>query len=259
MNRAIESAEMDGGSIKCPGMQKRRVAAILAAGMLCLTNSASAQLMTFDMPAIMNAYMEMIQTIKQWQMEAQQWKKMEDDAKIGKSLTFNLSLPAGLDLREVEDDFMVVETCGEEARGLGMVKDMLNIGSGSGSPRAKQRQLCVNMQLVRNQKFNDTVQFLNRTMAEASAFARRVNYERDAAESSTGNVLLAANNADRFHAELTIKTQQWETRMKSYDAYLDAVQGYQNQLAKAAFKVDPGKAVLGAIVGDNILEKAVGL
>ncbi len=221
-------------------------ATVLAAALLMGTNSAHAGGMpVIDIASIMGQIRGWISDTTQYAKEVTHFDQMKDQIDnirdIFNMFNFAIGLPDGEALTKVDDRYLVEETCGDGASGMSMSTVMSVLGMDIGSDLKKQQQqICVNIQMMQNRKYNDSVEFLDKTIKQAQAEAFKI---MDAAKgNSVGATSAATREAARLDNELNLLAQQWGTRMQSYDAYIATMETRQNLLAKTALKGKKGLA-----------------
>lgn len=164
----------------------------------------------------------------------------------------SFGLPGGQALEEVPYDYMVSERCGS---GLGMrgVLHAISLNQ-KGDYIGQQRRICQQMQQLQNIKYNETVQFLRRTVPQMQADLKRIEAMR-ATDNSNGTVDGATNASATMQTSLEVQFQQWDARMKAYDGFIASLQESQRQLARMALKGESNP--IGTVVKAAALQGAL--
>lgn len=214
-------------------------AAVLAAALLMGTNNAYAGMPVIDFSQILGQIRGWISDTTQYAKEVTHFDQMKEQIDnirdIFNMFNFAIGLPDGEALTKVDDRYLVEETCGDDAAGLSMTTVMSVLGMDITSDLKKQQQqICVNIQMMQNRKYNDSVEFLDKTIKQAQAESLKI---MDAGKgNSVGATSAATREAARLNNELNLLAQNWGTRMQSYDAYIATMEKRQNLLAKTALK-----------------------
>lgn len=198
----------------------------------------------------------------QYAKQARHWKQVQaqiDDARaIFDPLRFSMGLPDGMTLTTVDPGYLVVEACGSKARNLGMEKvfPVLRLKTRN-EIEEQQRQICVNIQMMQNRKFNESVRFLEGTLQQAEVALQQIFDARDRGGNTSGSVQSTHSDTSRFGSELDVMAQQWSTRMQAYDAYITAMQARQSVLARAAMRGNPAAEMKADVAGTIALRRAL--
>ncbi|MCF3499657.1 hypothetical protein RYH75_15775 [Stenotrophomonas geniculata] len=168
----------------------------------------------------------------------------------------NFGLPPGATLERVPDDYMVADLCRTSAgfsAGSLLKKFVLDT---SGDLYAQQQQLCVNIQMMENRKRNETVDFIEKTIPSINASLSEIMGWRGGAGGNLAGTLSAVNSDSlRTANDISKLQQEWEARMRSYDAYQESMMANQRVLARVALKGKPG--VISQLVKTAALERAL--
>ncbi|MCO5735730.1 MULTISPECIES: hypothetical protein [Stenotrophomonas] len=168
----------------------------------------------------------------------------------------NFGLPPGATLERVPDDYMVADLCRTSAgfsAGSLLKKFVLDT---SGDLYAQQQQLCVNIQMMENRKRNETVDFIEKTIPSINASLSEIMGWRGGADGNLAGTLSAVNSDSlRTANDISKLQQEWEARMRSYDAYQESMMANQRVLARVALKGKPG--VISQLVKTAALERAL--
>lgn len=253
----------DTTSARLPAKRSRLGGKVLCLALTLGASNAYAGMPVTDFGSIVEAFMNRLQSSIEFAKEATRWNEIKqqiDDVRaIFDAINYTIGLPEGEPLTKVDPKYLVAETCGQDAMGFNLKTVMSLAGIEAGDIKSQQKQICVNIRMMQNRKFNDSVDFLDKTMKQAEAamlenFLSRVN-----GKNRTGAVQAAEFDAARLSNELNMKAQQWGTRMQSYDAYIATMQANQNVLAKAALKGNPKNKALGDIVQTVALKGALSI
>ncbi|EMR4108341.1 TPA: hypothetical protein QEL08_001036 [Stenotrophomonas maltophilia] len=150
-----------------------------------------------------------------------------------------IGLPEGQALVKVDPKYMVAETCGGSGMNFSLSGLMATLGlSGDEDLKKRQQQICVNIRMMENRKYNESIDFLNDTVpsmqnALVDIFnARTRNNDQGTVQGADSESLRTAN-------DLAVAAQKWQGRMESYDAYIEVMKTNQKLIAKTALKGDP--------------------
>lgn len=164
----------------------------------------------------------------------------------------SFGLPSGQPLREVPANYMVEERCGSGLSAGSLLQAI--------SPRRdddyiqQQRRICQQVQQLQNIKYNETVQFLNKTVPQMQADLKRIEAMR-AMDDSNGTVDATTNASATLSTNLEVQFQHWNARMKAYDGFIATLQETQRQLARMALKGESNP--LGTVVKAAALQAAL--
>ena len=216
-------------------------AAVLATALLMGTQNAYAGWPVIDITSIMGEVRSWIDDTTEYAKEAVRWDQMKaqiDSIRdVFNALNFAIGLPLGEKLEKVDPKYLVEETCGSDAMGLNLSTVMSVMGMDMNSDLKKQQQqICVNIQMMQNRKFNDSVDFLDKTIREAEKAMLENLGSRMSSKNSVGSVQAATSDSTRLGNQLNVMAQQWGTQMQAYDAYIATMEQRQNLLAKTALK-----------------------
>lgn len=245
--------------------RSRTQALVLGAALLLgVQNAHAGGVPVIDVTAIMQDFRSWLDDTWEYAKEATRWNEIKqqiDDARaLFSALNFAMDLPLGEKLEKVDPRYLVAETCGQDAMGLNMSTAFSLLGFNSESDfKQQQKQICVNIRMMQNRKFNDSVDFIDKTMKQAEQamlenFLARTSGSK---ANTTGNVQAADSDARRLNNQLNVMAQQWSTRMQSYDAYIATMEANQNQIARAALKGNPKNKIIGDVVQTIALKGAL--
>lgn len=164
----------------------------------------------------------------------------------------SFSRPQGRPLTPVPVDYLVKERCGGSFSLSGAIHNM--VPTRSGDFIAQQRENCQRLQLVKNQQFNDTVEFLNRSVPEMEHDMRTLLKRRNSSNSN-GNVDAATADAARIHAKLNSEIESFKAAMQGYDYHIATLNRAQAQLAEMALTGEHN--AIGTLVKTSALKAAL--
>ncbi|MCI1119219.1 hypothetical protein ACYPJF_09255 [Stenotrophomonas geniculata] len=251
------------------GLRQKRLAAILLGSMVMFsTTSVSAGgYPVFDLSNLLQALKDFAQGKAQikadgleYAAQVTRWNRTFQEYKNAlvqiQGMINNFGLPPGATLERVPDDYMVADLCRTSAgfsAGSLLKKFVLDT---SGDLYAQQQQLCVNIQMMENRKRNETVDFIEKTIPSINASLSEIMGWRGGADGNLAGTLSAVNSDSlRTANDISKLQQEWEARMRSYDAYQESMKANQRVLARVALKGKPG--VISQLVKTAALEGAL--
>ncbi|WP_313347092.1 hypothetical protein [Stenotrophomonas sp.] len=240
----------------------RVLAAMMSVLTIVVPQTAAAGAPVIDITSIVGDIQKFFNDAMVYAKEAKRWEQVKaqiDEARaIFDPLRFGMGLPEGAKIQKVAPDYLVKEVCGKKAVGLGMetVFSVLKFDDRY-ALAGQQRQICVNIQMMENRKFNETVMFLEDTMEQAEDTLRQIFEARVDGGNTTGGVQATQSDTARLTNELNVLSQQWGTRMQGYDAYISAMYARQRVLARVAFRGDPSATAASDVVQTLALKKAL--
>lgn len=198
---------------------------------------------------------EYLEQAKRWDQTEEQMKEMQS---IFSALEFEMALPEGMRMEAVADDYLVDKVCGKGS-GASLLQQgfaALNIGKAA-DVQKEQRNICVSIQMAQNRKYNDSLEFLEKTIQQAKEAERQNLESRNSDNNTSGSVQATQSDSARLGNQLQVLAQEWSTRMQAYDAYIAAMQTRQNVIARAAFKGDSHVRPVTDVVKTITLKKAL--
>lgn len=151
----------------------------------------------------------------------------------------SFGLPDQAPLEKVEEDYLVAQTCGVSG-GLSAASLFKKfVFNPDGDVMEQQKQICVNIRMMQNRKYNESIDFLTVTVPKMQDDLLRI-YEQRAKSNDQGNVQGSDSESLRIANDMVVAAQTWQTRMQSYDAYIEAMQTNQKIVAQGALKGKPG-------------------
>jgi hypothetical protein len=248
---------------KC-GQRNRHgvLACMLAVASMTATQSVSAGAPVIDITSIVGDIRKWIDDTVVYAKEASRWKEVKaqiDEARaIFDPLRFSMGLPPGVTLQPVAPDYLVKEACGKKAAGMTMEGAFSALRLNHRYEfEAQLLQICVNIQMMENRKYNETVLFLEDTMEQAEETMLRIFQARVESNNTSGGVQATQSDTARLTNELNVMSQQWSTRMQGYDAYISSMHARQRVLARAALRGDPGATAVSDVVQTLALKRAL--
>ncbi|MDN8647626.1 MULTISPECIES: hypothetical protein [Stenotrophomonas] len=244
--------------------RRSRLGAIVLSGALLLSaQNANAGLPVIDYSSIMQEFRAWIDQTIEYGKEATRWKQIKqqiDDARaLFSAMNFLMNMPQAQELKRVKEDYLVAETCGQDAVGLSLTNLFDAVGFKADKDiKEQQKQICVNIRMMQNRKFNDSVDFMTTTSEEMEK-ALYENFMARLKSDKIGNVQAADSDAKRLGNQLQAMSQQWVGRMQAYDAYIAVMEANQNVIAQAALKGDPKKKLASDLVRTAALKTALSI
>lgn len=229
---------------------RRRVAATALAVSLALgaINANSQEVVTEVGPSLgqhifnqINTYIARLQQATQYVKDNTQWatdwaqtlREYQEALVTVQGVINSFGLPDAAPLVPVAPSYLVAETCGVDAD----LKDLLIsfAFTGSGDWKSQQTQICVNIRMMQNRKYNESVDFMLTTAPSFLSSLDRITSLR-LLSSKRGNMDAVANDSLRTANEMNAAAKNFETRMRSYDAYIEVMEANQKIVAKKALK-----------------------
>lgn len=168
-----------------------------------------------------------------------------------------IGLPEGQPLVKVDPKYMVAETCGGQGMDFSLSGLLSTVGlSGDQDLKKRQQQICVNIRMMENRKYNESIDFLNDTVPSMEQALADIFKERTR-NNDQGTVQGADSESLRTANDLAVATQKWEGQMQSYDAYIEVLKVNQKLIAKTALKGDPSTRFVRDIAKTAILAGAL--
>lgn len=198
---------------------------------------------------------EYAEQIERWNRTREQF----DQALIAYNAMQNfINLPPGAPLKPVDEDYLVKETCGS-GEGISLTSLFETfVFKPKDDLKAQQKQICVNIRMMQNRKYNDSLMFLDKTMSDMRASQMRILGLR-MTNNKQGTVQAVDSESARFTNDLQMAAQNWEGRMKSYDAYITVMQENQKVLAQTALKGDPTNRLTSDLIKTVSLKAALSI
>lgn len=167
-----------------------------------------------------------------------------------------LSFGTGRPLQKVDETYMVDETCGGGASGFSLTSVFKSLlPNPKGNILEQQRTICGMIQINRNMKFNETVDFLTKTRKsttqELSDLASRLDTSKNKGnvDQNTNDQLAAANRLQAIY-------DNYQSQMQYYETQISSLEEFQRTLALGALK-GSDKGPLGTLVKTATLQAAL--
>jgi len=195
-----------------------------------------------------NDVIEHTATAARWKQQLAQYQQQL--IKVQAQLR-SVDLPAMHTLAPVDPQYLVSESCGRADLGFQQLLQPVTVSSDA-QLREQLQQICVNIRVVRNRKYNDSVAYLTRSVPQMKQALTDIFAVRSR-NNEQGTVQAADSEALRTANDLQVAGLEWEGRMLAYDAYLAAMEDHRRILATQALKGSPARrsarsvATLGAL------------
>lgn len=164
-------------------------------------------------------------------------------------------MPQGVRLEPVPLEWNVAERCGAgNIMSLSGILTALDLSPG-GDIVAQQRNICAAIQVMENQKYNETVEVVQKTMPDMRKVLDRIKDIRDL-WSGEGAMAEASANAVVSDAYMQADFATWEKKTEGYDKQIQALTKMQQILAQRALK-GTGQSPLGTVVKAAALKAAL--
>lgn len=189
----------------------------------------------------LNTYMGRIQQATQYARDNGYWLRVlkeYNDAlvKVG-GIVNGFGLPPGARLERVGEDYLVAETCGVTGVDIAGLSTGFAVDA-AGDWKHQQLQVCVNIRMMRNRKYNDSVGFLTDTLPSMLESLDDIEGLRNTG-GRRGDIDAANSDSLRTANDLAVRAQEWQARMQAYDAYIEAMESNQKAIAQVALKGRP--------------------
>jgi len=247
--------------------RRRRLAGLCSGVLLGLglmgSNVASAQWIVYDPTNWFENMTDRVQSFAEYAENSLRWteqlKRYTDALVTIQGMINSFGLPAGAPLVPVPENYMVAETCGGADLSLtGLFKTF--VYQPEGDWRAQQRQICVNIRVMRNRQYNESLEFVGGTMAQMQAALDTITQLRNSSR-LLGNMTAVDSDTVRTANDISVKVAEWETRMKAYDAYISVMEQNQKTIAAGALKGSSGGAngLIRSVVKTAALKTALSI
>ena len=260
---------------------------LLAAALLTLSlSTGTTRAMGVD---IVHDPLSLAQAIEQWAKEAEQWAKqqaqwMKENAQWLQTIEHYREVVShyaaqaafwqeqlvklkGLNFElftlehkfeRVADDYGVRDACpGANQSLVGEITSALKTITLDMSKDVvqQQRDLCKLIVMTKNNKYNQTVDYLH-AVAKASTDFTKIQDERlEKVGQSPANLESNSNAVARYQVALVNAREHWETNMKQCDAQIEMLTHKQANLSRRALHGNP--SVLGTIINAATLKAAL--
>ncbi|WP_145974317.1 hypothetical protein [Stenotrophomonas pictorum] len=188
-----------------------------------------------------NTYRAQIQQAAQYIKDNTQWatdwaqtlREYQEALVTVQGIINSFGLPDAAPLTPVAPNYLVAETCGKDADLKGWLSSVV-FGSG-GDWKSQQTQICVNIRMMQNRKYNESVDFMLTTAPSFLNSLDRIASLR-LLSNRRGDMDAVVNDSLRTANEINAAAKNFEARMKSYDAYIEVMEANQKLIAHRAMK-----------------------
>lgn len=129
--------------------------------------------------------------------------------------------------------------------------DVLNM---DGNINDKQNQICAQLVIADNKKYNFTVDYFKQLSKETDSLVALQTLRLNAVDKSPGNMEALAGETARFQANITSAKSTWEAQLNQQDAEIDLLKKQQGILTRRAINGSP--TLVGELVGAAVLKGA---
>lgn len=168
----------------------------------------------------------------------------------------NFGMPSSAPLVPVPPQYLVAETCGKALDFSLESAFKVFVFNPQADVKEQQMQICVNIRMMQNRKYNDAIEFLTSTVPRINNSLTRI-FNIRIFNNDQGTVQGADSESLRTANDISALAQSWEARMKSYDAYIEVMEANQKVVAQAALKGDPTKQLISDLVKTTALKAAL--
>lgn len=168
----------------------------------------------------------------------------------------DFGMPKGLNLTPVGEDYLVRQTCGGQSdfSPMGLFKTF--VFNPQADFKEQQTQICVNIRMMQNRKYNEAVMFMTYSVPKMESSLDRI-FKLRILNNKQGNVQGTDSESLRMANDLAVQSQIWQSRMRSYDAYIEVMEANQKVVAQNALKGDTTKNIIGDLVKTAALKGAL--
>jgi hypothetical protein len=168
----------------------------------------------------------------------------------------NFGMPQGIALTPVADNYLVAQSCGgtTDLSVTGLFKTF--VFNPKADFKQQQTQICVNIRMMQNRKYNEAVKFMTESVPLMQSSLTRI-FNMRIFSNSQGNVQGTDSEALRMANDLAVQAQIWQSRMHSYDAYIEVMEANQKVVAENALKGDTTNQIIGTLVKTAALKGAL--
>lgn len=202
----------------------------------------------------LNTYSQRYQDYAEYAEQAKRWYQTYQhlQQQLFRLQAFvTLANSKGLVLEErIETDG--VEDCSPDGSVVSTALRWLRINR-DGEIGAQQEEICRQIVIAQNRKFNETVKILRHLQQLESQW--RMLEARRLLSNEQGNIEGSNNDVSRFVGQLQQDLQYWQASTEAYDSYISLLKQEQQRLAEAAMR---GKRTLrGSVVQGATLKTAL--
>ena len=230
--------------------------ALLSLGLLGHAGHASAQFIVNDPLSMAKAVTEYAEqanrwkaTLEQYQQTVQHYQQMIASVT---SLSFSSVLPRNSRLQKITDAPTVIQQACPGVGGFDGVVDTLLGGSDAASPiRQVSQNLCQQAAQVRIDKYNDSVDMLERMQAYNGQM-QQIDALRNAlgGSSAIGDLQANTNEATRTANKMQAELNFWRLKMAAYDSAISELTSRQSDLVRLSMRGSAGTA--GNLIGNAV-------
>lgn len=257
-----------------PG-RRRRIIAVTAMTLLLTCSVATTQVeafasVVFNPASLLQSAQQFSERLTQWQKTLEQYQKTANhyieqakfwQTQLNKLRHLRFSLFATKHkFTKIPEDFGVDVECPgrDRSRGFAGILDMgldKLIPSENGNVLAQQQELCVQIVQAKNEKYNDTVEYLDFVKLKTDELLKVQNSLVSKIGSSLGNTQGLTQQLTEFSETLDTARATWETNQKQSDDYIKMLLTMQATLSRRALNGAP--SVLGSVINTVALKAAL--
>lgn len=244
--------------------RKTVLASALAIGLLASAPAARAQMLVAEVGGSLmqqiltqaNTYRQTFQAEMEYLQQARRWyetyQHYQQELVRIQGMVNSFARPRSKQLKPVPEDYLVTERCGGELSLSNVLQAVAPVREGDFI--GQQRLICQHIQLTKNRQFNETVEFLTRTIPEMESDMAALLGRRNSSNAK-GNVDNSIADSTRMNAQLNVELESFKSQMQGYENYLAVLKSTQAQLAEMALKGKRG--ALGTLVKTAALKAAL--
>lgn len=233
---------------------------------MAFSGPVSAGALVTDIGNILQSFISAVQNVSmqgndaaEYAKQAQRWQVQYDQymqqlVNVQAQLR-TVGLPEMQALVPIEETYMVKETCGGNGHGFQQIWAMVDMQNDA-SVRSQQLQICVNIRMMKNKKYNDSVDYLTHSIPGMKKVLADIHAVR-ASSNDQGTVQGADSESLRAANQLETSGLEWQGRMMAYDAYIETMQENQRILASEALKGSRSKRLVRSVVQSAALKRAL--
>lgn len=228
------------------------------------TEPTRAQWVVMDPTQITNSLMEYGETLMRWEKTFTHMQEtvsfwQEQLVKI-QSLQFSL-FQVQQNFPKLPDDFGVAQNCPGGTAFSGDITSALSNFTGQltgGNVTTQQRDVCVLIQMTKNQKYEATRLYLQQIGAQTSALQQLANLRLIQVLQSPGKLSSYQADTTKFTADMAQARDSWKTNEEQLDAQIEMLERRQAVLSRQAIDGDPNN-LIGTLVNMAALKAAFSL
>lgn len=232
------------------GKQRLSLLALVMGGLLASGNAVSG-IPVIDPTQIAGQIQEFFKEASRWGEQGQQWaKEAQQFTQQYNSFLSNImnmqsafGMPQGKPLEKIENPgtFMVQERCGDQYGGgtAGLLGRLTGFTMGD-NPHQKRWEYCANLQRMRNEQYNEMVEYLQETMPRMMAELEQAGDNFTGGNKTQGDMNAYAAKLDKVKGDISTSNEQFNARMQAYDTFAKATEIIQGTLTRAALRGHSG-------------------